>query len=77
MKYCFHASAGASNCYLDVKISYRNGYVGPLALHLLPLESVAYHRNVASLRVRMFMSAVSALTARIWNYLLKDCFRLV
>ena len=34
------------NCW----ISYRNGYVGLLVLHLLPsLESLAHRRNVASL----------------------------
>ena len=33
------------NCW----ISYRNGYVGLLVLHLLPLEPLAHRRNVASL----------------------------
>ena len=37
MEYCCHVWAGAPSCYLNCWISYRNGYVGLLVLHLLPL----------------------------------------
>ena len=37
MECCFHVCAGTPSCYLEWWISYKNGYVGSLVLHLLPL----------------------------------------
>ena len=37
MKYYCYFWVGAASCYLDMLVSYRNKYIGPLVQHLLPL----------------------------------------
>ena len=37
MEYCYHVWAGAPSCYLEIWISYKNGYAGLLVLRFLPL----------------------------------------
>ena len=37
MEYCCHVQAGAPICNLEFQITYSNGFVGQLILHLLPL----------------------------------------
>ena len=39
MEYCFHVWAGDPSCCIEFRDKLQNGYVGLLALHLLPLSS--------------------------------------
>ena len=39
MEYCCHLWGGTTSCYLELIDSYKNGYVGLLVFHLLPLLS--------------------------------------
>ena len=49
MEYCRHVWVGAPPCYLELLSKLQKRIYRTLVIHLLPLETLAHRRNVASL----------------------------